>query len=124
MSKVDPIPRFLKNRSDTLPAAYHKKSVNNGAAAEAIDDGDESWFEKGFNKLFKRSKSTAKPTDSVKEVGSPKSMPKLNTKRFQAPELSVEEIDKRASQELNSFFIDPTTATVEMVRYYYYYYYY
>ena len=89
MDKVDPIPRFLKNRSDTLPAAYHKKHVNNGGAQ---NEEDESWFEKGFNKLFKRMKAKG---DTPKEVGSPKPMPKMNIKRFQPPELSIEEIDKR-----------------------------
>lgn len=113
----NPIPRFLKNRSDTLPVAHGKRSTSSTSAVD--DEGDGNWFQLGFRKLFKRFKSASiaagNGSDSEATVaGSPKPMPKMAVKRFQPPELSIDEIDKRASQELNSFFIDPTTATVEM----------
>jgi serine/threonine protein kinase len=117
-TQPNPIPRFLKNRSDTLPVSHGKRTTSS-TSSNAEEDGDANWFQLGFRKLFKRFKNTSSTSgngsDSETAVaGSPKPLPKMAVKRFQPPELSIDEIDKRASQELNSFFIDPTTATVEM----------
>jgi predicted hydrocarbon binding protein len=113
IDKPEPIPRFLRNRSDTLPPSMQKKPAP--ASPDEEDEADLNWFEAGFKKLWKRfnSSNSAKQPERV-EAGSPKPLPKLTAKRFSPPELSIDEIDRRASQELNSFFIDPTTATVEM----------
>lgn len=100
-----PIPRFLKNRADTTVPL---KRTNSEIISQEPDN--EHWFSKGFKTLFKKTKTK----QEVKEVASPISPMKFNSKTFSSPELGAEEIDKRAEQELNSFFIDPTSATVEM----------
>jgi len=104
---ADPLPKFLKNRADTtLPAK------NPNAAVDMETPG--SWFQQGFRQLFKRSKKGSSPAIG-ESVSGGKTPTKFNVKAISPAEMTIEEIDTRASRELNSFFIDPTTATIEMV---------
>ena len=106
---ADPLPRFLKNRADTTQP---HRNPNASANAELPADAEPSWFQQGFRHLFKRSKKHA-ANAAIGEAT--KATPqKFNVKSISPSELTIEEIDIRASRELNSFFIDPTTATVEM----------
>ena len=107
---ADPLPRFLKNRADTTQP---HRSPTTTSSAEIAPAAEPSWFQQGFRHLFKRSKKHAANAAAIGEAT--KATPqKFNVKSIFPSELTIEEIDIRASRELNSFFIDPTTATVEM----------
>jgi serine/threonine protein kinase len=88
------VPKFLQNRDMLNPS---KKS-------------DSSWLFKVFSKLVEKEP----PKESTSTTVQDKSH--FEPKRFTSPTLTVEEIEKVASHELDSFFIDPTSATVEIAK--------
>lgn len=121
--QADPLPRFLKNRADTTqpnrssqtPPSSSRDSKDGvpGNSGANDDSAPPSWFQAGFRHLFKRSKKPSS-SNAVGEAAKSSTPQKFNVKAIAPSELTIEEIDIRASRELNSFFIDPTTATVEM----------
>lgn len=103
---TEPLPKFLKNRADTT-MPYKKR---NDDELSEVEDNDH-WFRKSLKTLLKKIKSSKV---DIKEPASPIAPQKFNHKLFVQPNVTPNDIEIKANQELNSFFIDPTTATVEM----------
>lgn len=103
---TEPLPKFLKNRADTT-MPYRKKVEPN----ESDVEDNEHWFRKSIKSLVKKIKTSKV---EIREPASPITPQKFNYKLFTQPSANTNDIEVKANEELNSFFIDPTTATVEM----------
>lgn len=112
------MPNFLKSRT--------KNSISTSTASISTTSSSTSsisWLGRAVNFMIQQISEQSTSPENNQGKGSAESSPKpssdgflkgFSAKKFQPPNLSLADIEIRASKELDKFFIDPTAASVEL----------